>query len=129
MAAQPPFCDDGTIGTDAAIPATYANVQHMFDQNCASCHCSSDVYLQLCGSAYANLVGRPASSDDQSVDESCGGTLVVPGDAGVSYLYQKISSQPCAGDPMPRGEFGFVPLPACEQDLVRRWIENGALDR
>ena len=128
MAVPPPICDDSTIDTDAAVAPTFANVHRVFDQNCTRCHCGTNMYLQLCGSAaYGDLVRRAASNDDQSVDESCGGTLVVPADAGVSYLYQKISSSlPCAGEQMPRGEFGTVPIPSCEQDLIRRWINAGA---
>ncbi len=117
MAAQLPLCDDDTVGTDAAVEPSLANVQRVFDESCVGCHCC-DAYLQLFqGVSYQNLVGRPASADDQNVDESCGGTLVVPGDAGVSYLYQKISSQPCAGAQMPHAEIVFIPLPVCEQDL------------
>jgi hypothetical protein len=128
LAVPPPLCDDATIGTDAAVPPTFANMQHLFDAHCTTCHCGQDVYLHLCnGAAYGELVRRPTSMDDQTVDESCGGVLVVPGDAGVSYLYQKVSmSMPCAGDQMPRGEFGSIPIPDCEQDLVRRWIAAGA---
>jgi hypothetical protein len=127
MAVPPPICDDSTIGTDAAIPATLDNVQLVFNNSCIGCHCCT-AYLQLSqGMSYQNLVGRPAAPDDQNIDESCGGTLVVPGDAGVSYLYQKLSSQPCAGSRMPYPELGnYVPLPACEQDLIYRWISAGA---
>jgi hypothetical protein len=126
MAVPPPICDDGTVGTDAAAAPTLANVQRVFDERCVGCHCC-DAYLKLFdGVSRDNLVGRAAATNDQNVDESCGGTLVAPGDAGVSYLYQKISTTPCAGEQMPRAETVFVPLPACEQDLIRRWIESGA---
>jgi len=119
----PPLCDD-----DGGVAPTFANVQRVFDRRCTQCHCC-DAYLQLGdGVSFGNLLQRPASTNDNSVDESCGGVLVVPGDAGVSYLYQKISSQPCAGQRMPRGEFGSVPIPDCEQELVRRWIAAGAPD-
>ena len=59
--------------------------------------------------------------------ESCGGTLVVPGDPDASYLYQKLSSDhPCSGIRMPRGEFGSEPLADCVTALVRAWIVAGA---
>jgi hypothetical protein len=70
--------------------------------------------------SWGNLVGRTAP-------ESCGGTLVVPGDPSASYLYQKLTSaHPCSGTQMPAGEFGPQPLPACVVALVRDWITAGA---
>lgn len=116
-------CSDGA---DAAA-ASFENAQRIFDNRCIGCHCC-DAYLNLTrGGSYAMLVGRPTSPNDQMTDESCGGVLVVPGDAGVSYLYQKLSNpQPCAGAQMPRSEIGSSPLPNCEQDVIKRWIAEGA---
>jgi hypothetical protein len=126
LAVELPLCDDSTVGTDAAVAPTMMNVQRLFDEHCIGCHCC-DAYLNLSqGKSWSGLVGRPTSSDDQMTDETCGGTLVVPGDAGVSYLYQKVSTTPCAGQQMPRAEDIFIPLPACKQDLLKRWIESGA---
>jgi hypothetical protein len=97
-------------------------VQQIFDDNCTSCHSpGADVDLSP-GVAWGNLVGRPAPST-----ESCGGTLVVPGDPSASYLYQKLSSnQPCSGVRMPRTEFASDPLPDCVIALVANWIATGA---
>jgi hypothetical protein len=117
-------CSDDS--PDAAA-ATFANVQRIFDTRCVQCHCCGAYLDFTIGDPRAMLIQRVPSADDQGTDERCGGVLVVPGDAGVSYLYQKLSSPvPCAGLQMPRIEIGSLPLPTCEQDLIRRWIDEGA---
>jgi len=69
-----------------------------------------------------NLVNHAAPAA-----ESCGGILVVPGNPDASYLYQKLSNpKPCAGERMPRTEFGSQPLPDCVVMLVHDWIVGGA---
>src|SRR5215831_12749607 len=64
-------------------PPTFADVQLIFDQNCAACHYTGADLDLTEGHAYADLVGHAAPTA-----ESCGGTLVVPGDPASSYLYQ-----------------------------------------
>jgi predicted small secreted protein len=85
----------------AAAPS-FSTLQQVFDQDCSACHVpGADLDLSP-GVAWANLVNHPAPAT-----ESCGGILVVPGDPGASYLYQKLSSAtPCSGLQMPRGDFG-----------------------
>jgi hypothetical protein len=123
--AVTPLCLDTQLG-DAGLPPTFTNVQKVFDQSCIGCHCCGDPLI-LSAPAYANVVNVAAPNSSRDTNESCGGVLVKPGDPSASYLYQKISSMtPCAGQPMPLQEFLFVPLPVCEQDLVRRWIVAGA---
>lgn len=125
LAVPPPLCDDAEQG-DAGIAPSFANVQQVFDQNCIGCHCCGDTLDLSRGASYAHLVGQIIPKEN-GVDESCGGTLITPGDPAASYLYQKISTDaPCAGKRMPLGEITSMPLPACEQDLVRRWIVAGA---
>jgi hypothetical protein len=120
MAAPAPFCVDGST-----VPPTFDNIARLFQLRCTSCHDSTDVDLTR-DHLLATLVRRAVPSYEQ-VDESCGGLLVVPGDAGVSYLHQKVTSaQPCAGVQMPRTEFGNVALVQCEQQLVTDWINAGA---
>ena len=120
------LCDDTQLGDGGPAP-TLGRVQRLFDFACIGCHCCSDPLTLTDGNSWSNLVGRAAPRSDAQTDESCGGTLVVPGDPQSSYLYQKIAAaHPCAGQPMPRSEFDFVPLPVCAQDLVRRWILAGA---
>jgi len=97
-------------------------IQQIFTENCVTCHSpGADVDLSP-GVAWGNLVNRPAPST-----ESCGGTLVIPGNAPMSYLYQKILlDQPCSGARMPRTEFASDPLPDCVIALVSNWIVEGA---
>lgn len=115
---QTAFCDDSS-----ALAATYANVQRLFDRYCIGCHCCGGQQVELTsGVSYVNLINRPPPAE-----EACGGVLVNPGNPGASYLYQKLSSpNPCFGAQMPRAEFGSTPVPACAQELVRRWILEGA---
>lgn len=115
------ICANADAAGETASPP-FAVIQQIFDENCTSCHShGADVDLSP-GLAWSDLVGAPAP-----VTESCGGTLVVAGDPGASYLLQKISvDQPCSGMRMPRTEFAPDPLPDCVIALVRNWIATGA---
>ena len=117
------ICNDNQIG-DGGIPPSFENVQRIFDSKCIGCHCC-DAALSLASDvAYKNLVNQPVP-----MSESCGGTLVVPGNPAASYIFQKLTTAaPCSGKQMPLDEFGSSPLPACMPDLVRRWIASGALN-
>jgi hypothetical protein len=129
LATEPPdleLCDPSEVG-DAGETPSFTNVQRVFDFTCIGCHCCGDPLTLSAAVSYGNLINKPPGNSDIRVNESCGGVLVKPGDPSSSYLYQKISNtHPCAGNPMPLNEFGFEPLPACAQDLVRRWILAGA---
>jgi len=109
------------IGTAPSPP--YDVVQQIFDDNCTACHSPfADLDLSRVAS-YAHIVGHAVPTV-----ESCGGTLVVPGDPASSYLYQKLTvSHPCAGAQMPLDEFFMSqPLPDCMTAIVRDWIQAGA---
>jgi hypothetical protein len=70
------------------------------------------------GKAYAELVGVATSE--------CGGarTLVTPGDAGQSYVMQKLlGSNLCTGSQMPKAGQS---LPANQLALISDWICQGA---
>lgn len=97
-------------------------IQQIFSDNCVTCHSpGADVDLSP-GVAWGNLVNHPAPPA-----EPCGGTLVIPGNAPMSYLYQKLElDQPCSGARMPRSEFASDPLPDCVIALVSNWIVAGA---
>jgi hypothetical protein len=71
--------------------------------------------------AYGALVGQPAH-------ETCGGTLVVPGDTAASYLYHKIAdATPCEGTRMPHPRMIVTPpLSDGEIATVATWINAGA---
>ncbi|MBV8760753.1 MAG: hypothetical protein JO257_25900 [Deltaproteobacteria bacterium] len=120
--ASTAFCTDQT-------PApTFANVQTLFSTICVTCH-TTGAPLNLEAPAYSRIVNTPAVDyTDPAVIDSCGGTLVVPGDSAASYLFVKISSDsPCAGVRMPRTDIGTsAPLPMCAQNLIHDWIDAGA---
>jgi len=111
---------------DGGVSPTFENLQTLFDQHCTICHSGSAAVVLLRGMAYAQLVNRPTQTMEM-IDESCGGLLVVPSRPEQSYIYHKLTeAMPCAGAQMPKGELGSEPLPACQIDLVRRWILAGA---
>lgn len=121
LAVAPSFCDDAA----PALAPSFDNVSRLFTTYCVSCHAGTDVDLTR-DKILSTLVGRAVPSYE-GTDERCGGILVVPGDAGVSFLAQKVQSPtPCAGAQMPRAEFGSAPLPACATRLVVDWINAGA---
>jgi hypothetical protein len=110
------------VRPDAGGPVPFAVVQQVFNGECISCHDrGADLALDD-NASWGNLVNHAAPAD-----EACGGTLVVPGDASASYLFQKLSSSsPCSGLQMSRGELGAEPLPVCVINLFSAWIEEGA---
>jgi hypothetical protein len=116
-----PFCDDNS----PPLAPTYNNVTRLFSLYCTGCHYGTQVDLTK-GQALATLIRR-AVPQYFNTDETCGGALVIPYDAGVSYLYEKVSqATPCAGQQMPLGETGTAVLDTCAQNLIRDWINAGA---
>ena len=126
VALPPPLCTD-PVPPDGGIPATFANVQQVFDGNCLyACHCCNGEVDLTAGHAWADLVGKTAPATGTPGDQACG-TLIVPGDPTHSYLYQKLTqTKPCFGAQMPLSDIGSSTLPACQIDLLRRWIAAGA---
>ncbi|MCB9680120.1 MAG: hypothetical protein H6733_01490 [Alphaproteobacteria bacterium] len=109
-----------------ATPTLSGDIAPLFQRNCTTsgCHGGPEAQTGLDlsdGVAWAQLVGV-ASSEAPSVDR------VVPGNADDSYLIHKLEGTAEAvggsGDIMPPG-FG---LAQSDIDLVRAWIEAGALD-
>ena len=131
-----PICSADELG-DAGVPATFTNVEKIFDRVCANgvCHypgfsVPGGAGLDLThGHAYADIVGKIAADPPNQ----CGGVIVEPARPDESYLMVKLTTptgRQCnpQGEQMPVCETGSCPLPACEIDLVRRWILAGALD-
>jgi len=96
---------------------SFANdIQPVFDQNCVSCHPSSGNLDLTSGNSYANLVNVNASNYS--------GKRVVPSDSEQSILYKKIDGSSAYGSNMPLGGS----LSQTEINLVKRWIDEGALN-
>lgn len=118
-----PFVE-GVVQALAPAVSFAGTVQPIFSARCATGGCHSGAFpaagLDLsAGSAYANLVNVDSSQLPAR-------KRVLPGDAGNSYLYQKLLNAPgIVGSPMPLGAF---PLPAAELDRIERWIDQGALE-
>ena len=120
--AADPLCFD----PQGAVAPTFTNVQRVFTAQCTNTICHGNFEVSLLAPAYDRIVGKPAVDNPPTTD-SCGGTLVAPGDPAGSYLYVKVSSDtPCAGTRMPRNEFAAGVLPDCERELIRQWIAAGA---
>jgi hypothetical protein len=113
--------DDGNGGPMEPPAATVSfaeDVEPIFGASCVDCHGDgANAGLDLrSGLAHANLVNVPAS--ESALDR------VEPGEPGQSWLYLKLTGQQNVGDAMPPG--GSLPADALE--LIRTWIEEGALD-
>jgi mono/diheme cytochrome c family protein len=94
------------------------DIQPIFDANCVVCHGDGgNAGLDLrSGQSYTNLVGIKATESDLS--------RIEPGEPMNSWLYLKLTGQQDVGTMMPPTGF----LDADLTDLVRTWIEEGALD-
>lgn len=115
------FVDDvvTTLGPPKSLAA---DVQPIFAANCTSCHSGSfapkDLSVAL-GDSFAYLV----DVDSVEVPEV---KRVLPGDPDNSYLFWKITNAPgIANGAMPLGR---DPMTQREIRMIRRWIEQGALD-
>ena len=95
-----------------------ADVRPVLDASCggAACHIPNTTN----GVNLSNYASIRAS-----VGFQYGSPIVVPGDADASPMVDKISGQPQFGERMPRG---MTPLLAGEIEIIRTWIDEGALD-
>jgi glucose/arabinose dehydrogenase len=112
--------DDGGDG-GATDPGSFASVyDNILQPRCSPCHtggASGGLSLASEAAAFGNLVNADASTP------ACSGrSLVVPGDAANSVLFQKVSGIDLCGSMMPPGS----PLSAAELAAVETWIEQGA---
>lgn len=125
-----PACQ--TMNTDGMTPLPVGplsfarDILPIFADRCVSCHRSGgiadlsgiDLNLQA-DRAFSSLVNQPSAQRPDL-------TLVVPGDADASLLYLKVSSaNPPVGARMP---LIAAPLSAAQVELIRRWIDEGAVD-
>lgn len=110
--------------TDGALGPTLSSIQsNIFTQRCVSCHGGDAPAAGLNledGQAHSNLVGIKRPFDPE--------IRVVAGDAGSSFLIDKLENNNLGGsrgDQMPLGG------PFLEQttiDVIGDWINNGALN-
>ena len=120
-----PVPDTRTITVESAQAATLTMVQEqIFNLSCARSGChgngSSSAGLQLDeGLTYGEIVNVPSVQQPQ-LDR------VEPNDPGASYLWLKVIDDPSiqGGRMPPSGS----PLSQDQLDLLRGWIEAGALD-
>ncbi len=70
------------------------------------------------GGSAAGGAGGSAAGGAGGAAETCGGTLVAPGDPEGSLLWQKLQDAPTCGDPMPAG----AALSAAELACVRAFL-------
>jgi hypothetical protein len=92
------------------------NIQPIFTANCIDCHVAygSGPMSLVVGASFASLLSR-------------GGTIfVIPGDFANSLLYQKISG--ASVDTGPQMPLGKKPLVANDQNLIKVWIDMGAVN-
>ncbi len=125
--------DSGTpdSGTPDAGYVSYAtDIQPIFNTHCGPCHtraapAPSGALRLDAGTSWAALVNVPLAGG------SCTGQgmRVVPGDAGESMLWLKLTndSRKC-GTVMPRTDGGANLIPEEDRRKIFRWIAHGALN-
>lgn len=120
---------EGEVAPSAEVP-TFAEVSGLLiERGCAESNCHQGAEPQ------ANLNLEPQFAYEALVNQPCsmpgaaelGLNLVTPGDADSSFLYVKITlpeDDAILGLPMPMTGKG---LSIEDTELIRRWIEAGAL--
>jgi hypothetical protein len=117
-------CTEGSCVCTADPVSFAAVVEPLLADNCTAMGCHGFPIPQLgldlrAGNSYAALVGVVA-------DQCDGRLLVTPGDAGNSYLVNKLRGVDlCSGTQMPKAG---VSLPAADIDAIEAWICHGALE-
>lgn len=98
---------------------TFSSIQQeVFTATCAITGCHN-------GSERPNLSSRVAYNNIVMGQSPQGPDYGVPGAAGNSYLYRKITAVNISGALMPRRDSLLSPAVA---DSIRTWLENGALN-
>lgn len=117
--------DANTVETSGTTRVSFSRqVQTILTHDCAvsGCHVPGSPAAGLIlaqGFTFDALVNVPSTERPMT-------PRVTPGDLTTSYLWQKVSmNPPPAGWQMPAPATGSV-MPASEQDLIRRWILQGA---
>lgn len=119
----------GTI-VNAGDVSFSAQVQPLLKTSCAKTSCHAGPILQgglnLGSNAdYATVIAATGNAT-AVVYPSTGGLVVQPGNSSISTLYLKLSATPPFGTWMPPTLPS--PLPEEQRNLIRDWIDQGALD-
>lgn len=116
------------------IEPTWSSIyDNIITPQCVICHgpagapfvMESQLDLGTARLAYDSLVGVPAMGAD------CTGMAadrVIAGDADGSFLVHKLENHVADGGPICGGPMPTLPLPASQIDVIRQWIDDGALD-
>lgn len=114
-------------GSSSTSTVSFATqIQPIFNSYCILCHVATGgsttygnaSFLPLdSGTSYGNLVDVPATYSS--------GTRVVPGNSSGSVLYKRIGGT-SDGAQMPKN--GPPYLSSEDQDLIKTWVDEGALD-
>ncbi len=120
--------DPGESPPDLTEPVNFAmDIQPIFDKRCGLCHRAGGVAERLAGvtmhltsgQSYQDTVNEPSSRYSNWA-------LVVPSDSSASLLYRKVYDiAPPDGSRMP---FFQLPVSNEEIELIRNWIDSGALN-
>lgn len=106
------FFKDASLNSADAVHGDFAQVKVIFEERCVSCHGAERQKGKFRMDTLAGLLEGGSS-----------GPALVTGDAQASLLYERISLHADDDDHMPlKGDS----LTAVEQDLVERWINDGA---
>jgi hypothetical protein len=115
------------ISTTAGVSLS-GDVQPVFDARCAipACHSGPNPasgLLLTSGNSFGELVGVPAEAPTCTGDPR-----VAPGSSATSVLFARLAGSSC-GARMPYSfPVGFDSLTTAEQNMIRDWIDQGALN-
>ena len=99
-------------------PVSYSReVRPILSNNCFACHGPDE---------QERAAGLQLDLRDPAIADLGGYAAIVPGDAEASELWQRITATD-ANEVMPPPKSNKPPLSEDEQDILRRWIEQGAV--
>ncbi len=112
-----PSDSDGaeSAATTGSPPVTYAaNIQTIFEENCAKCHIDRDP-----GKERGEL---RLDSLENALKGGKSGTVIQVGNSAESLMYQYVSGTHPDRKMPPKGD----PLPADKVEAIKNWIDQGA---
>lgn len=106
--------NDTVVASDEGRVSYSRDIEPLFRVNCQGCHQRAKAHGDYVMTDFASLVSAGESGD----------AAIVPGDPDASYLVQQIAVMDGEAS-MPKKS---KPLHASEIALIRKWIEQGAVD-